>query len=39
MANIIAKVLEIILSIGYGAAAIPCFLEFYQPQVPQEFKK
>ena len=39
MANIIAKVLEIILSIGYGAAAIPCAFEFYQPNVPQELKK
>ena len=39
MANIVAKVLEIILSIGYGAAAIPCVFEFYQPTVPQELKR
>ena len=39
MANIIAKVLEIVLAIGYGTAGAFCVFEFYQPQVPQELKK
>jgi len=39
MANIIAKILEIVFAIGSGAAAIPCALEFYQPSVPSELKK
>ena len=39
MANIVAKLLEIILAIGSGAAGIHCVVEFYQPTVPQELKR
>ena len=39
MANIVAKILEIVLSIGYATSGAYCIVEFYQPAVPQELKR
>lgn len=39
MANIVAKILEIVLSIGYATSGAYCVIEFYQPTVPQELKR